>query len=50
VAGLGAAWLWAGAAREGFDAVVMSGLQRFLSEAHPRLRILGGSRWKFRGM
>jgi hypothetical protein len=44
VAGLGAAWLWQGFAGQGFDAGVMTGLQRFLSEAHPRLRILGGSR------
>eukprot|EP00775_Hariotina_reticulata_P012525 gene12525-12658_t len=45
VAGLGAAWLWQGFAGQGFDAGVMTGLQRFLSEAHPRLRILGGSRF-----
>lgn len=44
VAGLGAAWLWQGQACQGFDSGVMAGLQRFLSEAQPRLRILGGSR------
>ena len=44
ISGLGAAWLWQGAAGQGFDAGAMAGLQRFLSEAQPRLRILGGSR------
>jgi isochorismate synthase/2-succinyl-5-enolpyruvyl-6-hydroxy-3-cyclohexene-1-carboxylate synthase/2-succinyl-6-hydroxy-2,4-cyclohexadiene-1-carboxylate synthase/O-succinylbenzoate synthase len=45
VAGLGAAWLWQGPAGRAFDGGVMAGLQRFLSEAQPRLRVLGGSRW-----
>lgn len=44
VSGLGAAWVWQGAAQQGFDSGVMSGVQRFLSEGQPRLRILGGSR------
>jgi hypothetical protein len=44
VAGLGAAWLWAGPAGRAFDGGVMAGLQRFLNEAQPRLRVLGGSR------
>jgi isochorismate synthase/2-succinyl-5-enolpyruvyl-6-hydroxy-3-cyclohexene-1-carboxylate synthase/2-succinyl-6-hydroxy-2,4-cyclohexadiene-1-carboxylate synthase/O-succinylbenzoate synthase len=44
VAGLGAAWLWQGPAGRAFDGGVMAGLQRFLNEAQPRLRVLGGSR------
>lgn len=44
LAGLGAAWLWQGSAGRGFDAGVMAGLTRFLSENHPRLRVVGGSR------
>lgn len=43
-AGLGAAWLWAGPGGTGFDAPVVAGLGRFLSEGAPRLRVLGGSR------
>lgn len=45
LAGLGAAWLWQGAAGRGFDTGVMAGLTRFLSENQPRLRVVGGSRW-----
>lgn len=45
LAGLGAAWLWQGTAGRGFDAGVMAGLTRFLSENQPRLRVVGGSRW-----
>lgn len=44
LAGLGAAWLWQGSARRGFDAGVMGGMTRFLSENQPRLRVVGGSR------
>lgn len=45
LAGLGAAWLWQGEAGRGFDAGVMAGLARFLSENQPRLRVMGGARW-----
>lgn len=44
VAGLGAAWLWQGAAGQAFDGSVMAGLSRFLSEGQQRLRVLGGAR------
>lgn len=49
LAGLGAAWLWQGPAGRGFDAGVMSGLTRFLSESQPRLRVVGGSRCGWAG-
>jgi isochorismate synthase/2-succinyl-5-enolpyruvyl-6-hydroxy-3-cyclohexene-1-carboxylate synthase/2-succinyl-6-hydroxy-2,4-cyclohexadiene-1-carboxylate synthase/O-succinylbenzoate synthase len=45
VAGLGAAWLWRGAPGVTFGERQLAGLQRMLSEAQPRIRLLGGTRW-----
>jgi hypothetical protein len=45
VAGLGAAWLWRGAPGAAFGERQLTGLQRMLSEAQPRIRVLGGTRF-----
>lgn len=44
-AGLGAAWLWRGAPGAPFGDAQLTGVQRMLSEAQPRIRVLGGTRW-----
>jgi hypothetical protein len=44
VAGLGAAWLWRGDGGVEFGAQQLAGVQRMLSEAQPRIRVLGGTR------
>lgn len=44
-AGLGAAWLWQGAAGEPLSPQAVQEMANFLSTAHPRLRVLGGSRF-----
>ena len=47
-AGLGAAWLWRGAEGVPFGDAQLTGVQRMLSEAQPRIRVLGGTRWGHR--
>jgi hypothetical protein len=44
-AGLGAAWLWRGDGGVPFGEEQLTGVQRMLSEAQPRIRVLGGTRW-----
>jgi len=44
-AGLGAAWLWRGAPGVVFGERQLTGVQRMLSEAQPRIRVLGGTRF-----
>ena len=48
VAGLGAAWLWRGPDGAPFGADQLAGVQRMLSEAQPRVRVLGGARFDAR--
>ncbi|KIY97080.1 Isochorismate synthase 2, partial [Monoraphidium neglectum] len=44
-AGLGAAWLWRGDGGVPFGEEQLTGVQRMLSEAQPRIRVLGGTRF-----
>ena len=44
-AGAGAAWLWQGAPGEALAPATVQEMSGFLSTAHPRLRVLGGTRF-----
>ena len=43
--GAGAAWLWQGGPREALTPATVQEMSGFLSTAHPRLRVLGGTRF-----
>lgn len=43
--GAGAAWLWQGKAGQALTPSIVQEMSGFLSSAHPRLRVLGGTRF-----